>query len=109
MANTKSAKKAMIKAKKAQAINNARKTGVKTAIKKVVVALQDGKTAQEVQQLFNDAQAKCARAKGKNLFHQNTAARKVSRLALKIQKHFAQSEAAKVVAPKASARKVAKK
>lgn len=109
MANTKSAKKATIKAQKAQAINNARKTGVKTAIKKVVVALQDGKTAQEVQQLFNDAQAKCARAKGKGLFHQNTAARKVSRLAIKIQKHFAQPEATVAASPKASTRKVSKK
>jgi len=89
MANTKSAKKAMIKSKKRQAINNARKTGVKTAMKKVVTALQDGKTSQEVQALFNEAQAKCARAKNKGLFHCNTSARKVSRLALKIQKHFA--------------------
>lgn len=105
MANTKSAKKTIIKAKKAQAINNARKTGVKTAIKKVVVALQDGKSQQEVQVLFNDAQAKCARAKSKGLFHQNTSARKVSRLALKIKKHFSQETPVVEVPAKKSAKK----
>lgn len=95
MANTKSAKKQAIQAKKHQAINTARKSSVKTAMKKVVDAMVAGKNAQEVQTLFNDAQSQCARAKGKNVYHPRTTARKVSRLALKIQKHFAQVAAAK--------------
>ncbi len=94
MANVKSAKKQAIQAKKCQAINTARKSSVKTAMKKVVDALAAGKSVQDVQVLFNDAQSQCARAKGKNVYHPKTTARKVSRLALKIQKHFAGSKAA---------------
>lgn len=89
MANIKSAKKQAVQAKKRQAINVARKSSVKTAMKKVVEALVAGKSAHDVQELFNQAQSQCARAKGKNVLHHKTAARKVSRLALKIQKHFA--------------------
>ena len=107
MANIKSAKKQALQAVKRQAINVARKTGIKTAIKKVATALLEGKTAAEVQVLFNDAQAKCARAKGKNTLHHKTASRKVSRLALKIQTHFAKP-AAEVAAPKAPAKKAKK-
>ncbi len=93
MANIKSAKKQAVQAQKRHVINLARKSSVKTAMKKVVDAMVSGKTASEVQALFNDAQAQCARAKGKNLFHPKTAARKVSRLAVKIQKHFASATA----------------
>ncbi|MBP9765542.1 30S ribosomal protein S20 [Candidatus Babeliales bacterium] len=100
MANIKSAKKQAIQSQKRHAINLARKTGVKTAMKKVVTALQDGQSAQDVQQLFNEAQAKCARAKNKGLYHRNTSARKISRLALKIKNHFAQDAQPAQVAPK---------
>lgn len=89
MANIKSAKKQAVQSQKRHSINLARKSSVKTAMKKVVDALTAGKTASEVQALFNDAQSQCARAKGKNVYHPKTTARKVSRLALKIQKHFA--------------------
>ena len=92
MANIKSAQKQAIQAKKRHSINVARKSCVKTALKKVVEALTAGKSAADVQVLFNDAQAQFARAKGKNVLHPKTASRKVSRLALKIQKHFASSE-----------------
>jgi small subunit ribosomal protein S20 len=95
MANTKSAKKQAIQAKKRQVINTARKSSVKTAMKKVIDAMVAGKPATEVQVLFNDAQSQCARAKGKNVFHPKTTARRVSRLAIKIQKHFAAKAATK--------------
>jgi small subunit ribosomal protein S20 len=91
MANIKSAQKQAVQAEKRHAVNTARKSSVKTAMKKVVDALAAGQTAQAVQVLFNDAQSQCARAKGKNVLHPKTTARKVSRLALKIQKHFAAS------------------
>ena len=105
MANTKSAKKQILQSQKRNAINVARKTGIKTAIKKVMTALQEGKTEQEVQVFFNDAQAKCARAKCKGVLHRKTSARKISRLALKIKKHFLQV----VNEPKAKVTKVSKK
>lgn len=100
MANTKSAKKRVLQSRKRHSINVARKTGIKTAMKKVTVALQEGKTPAEVQVLFNEAQSKCSRAKGKGTLHCNTAARKVSRLALKVQAHFAASQAEKTVVAK---------
>lgn len=93
MANIKSAKKQAVQAQKRHSVNLARKSAVKTAMKKVVDALNSGKTAAEVQTLFNDAQSQCARAKGKHVFHPKTSARKVSRLAIKIQKHFAAASA----------------
>jgi len=107
MANTKSAKKAARKSVKRHSINLARKTAIKTAMKKVVTALQDGKTAAEVQALFNEAQSKCARAKGKGTLHHKTAARKVSRLAKKINNHLAKP--AEVKTEKKAPAKKAKK
>lgn len=115
MANKKSAKKQAIQAVKRNKINVARKTAIKTAMKKVASALQEGKTVAEVQVLFNEAQAKCARAKGKNTLHHKTASRKVSRLAKKINAHFAKpateetTAAVKKVPAKKAAAKKAKK
>ncbi|HSW76000.1 MAG TPA: 30S ribosomal protein S20 [Candidatus Saccharimonadales bacterium] len=93
MANLKSAKKAAIQSEKRHANNVARKSSIKTAFKKVIAALEEGKTRDEVQVLFNDAQAQCARAKGKSTLHAKTASRKVSRLALRVQTHFATAAA----------------
>lgn len=106
MANTTSAKKAARQSIQRQAINVARKTSIKTAFKKVAAAMQEGKSEAEVQTLFNDAQSKCARAKGKGTLHQKTASRKVSRLALKVKAHFAQPATTE---PKAVKKTVAKK
>lgn len=114
MANKKSAKKQAIQAVKRNKINVARKTAIKTAMKKVATALQEGKTVAEVQVLFNEAQAKCARAKGKNTLHPKTASRKVSRLAKKINAHFAKpatdetTPVKKAPAKKAAAKKAKK-
>ena len=109
MANKKSAKKQVLKSKKRQTINTARKTGIKTAMKKVLVALQEGKTEQEVQALFNDAQSKCSRASGKGVLHQKTAARKVSRLAAKVTAHAAKAGQVEQVIAKPKRKVVAKK
>jgi small subunit ribosomal protein S20 len=84
MANTKSAKKNVIQNEKRRLKNLARRSAIKTAVKKVLTAIETSAAAEVVTSLFNDAQAKIARAKGKNLFHANTAARKISRLALKV-------------------------
>ncbi|MBM17990.1 MAG: 30S ribosomal protein S20 [Epsilonproteobacteria bacterium] len=95
MANKKSAKKRVLQNKKRHAINVARKSAIKTAVKKVVAALNADKKQEEVQVLFNDVQAKYARAKSKGTFHAGTASRKVSRLAQKINQKFATQKAAK--------------
>ncbi|MBI2344923.1 30S ribosomal protein S20 [Candidatus Dependentiae bacterium] len=108
MANKTSAKKAARQSVKRQAINVARKTSIKTAFKKVTTALQEGKTEAEIQKLFNDAQSKCARAKGKKTLHAKTASRKVSRLALKVKAHFEQPVAEVKVTKKTVAKKAKK-
>ena len=95
MANKKSAKKRVLQNKKRRMINTARKSSVKTAVKKITVALEAGKEKSEIQVLFNDVQSKFARAKGKGTIHANKAARKISRLAKRINNSFAQEKAAK--------------
>jgi len=83
MANSKSAKKCVLQNEKRRIKNVARRSAIKTAVKKVLTAIESTEL-QNVEALFNDAQAKIARARGKRLLHPNTAARKVSRLAKKM-------------------------
>ena len=83
MANNKSAKKRVLQNEKRRMNNCSRRSSIKTAVKKVLVAIEST-TSTNVEVLFNDAQAKIARAKGKGLLHRNTAARKISRLAKKM-------------------------
>ena len=84
MANLKSSKKQAVQAEKRRAVNLARKTQVKTAIKKVLAALEKPEDAATLKSLLADAEAKIARAKSKGVLHANTASRKVSRLASKV-------------------------
>ncbi len=87
MANTSSAKKAAKQNEKCRIINLARRTDLKTAVKKVVLAI-DGKDfdAQAAEALLRSAAAKLARAKGKGVIHRNTASRKLSRLQKRLNK-----------------------
>jgi small subunit ribosomal protein S20 len=85
MANSKSAKKRVLQSEKRRLNNCSRRSAIKTAVKKVMTAVEATPTG-DVTALFNDAQAKIARAKGKSLLHRNTAARKISRLAKRINK-----------------------
>lgn len=89
MANIKSAKKRVLQNERNRLQNCARRSAIKTAMKKVVTAVEAGEKKEVVVSLFNDAQSKIARAQGKGLFHRNTAARKISRLAKKISGVFA--------------------
>ena len=84
MANIKSAQKRARKEVIRRDINLARKTSIKTALKKVVVALEQGEAAATTMELLRDAEAKLARAKNKGVLHANTAARKISRLAKRV-------------------------
>jgi small subunit ribosomal protein S20 len=83
MPNIKSAKKRVKQSEKRHIRNMSRKSAIKTAIKKVLVAIEGSEVAQ-AKELLRDVQAKIARAKGKGVLHRNTAARKVSRLAKKV-------------------------
>lgn len=83
MPNIKSSKKRVLQTAKRQQRNQARRSSLKTAVKKVVVALEVN-DIENSKALLVEAEAKIARAKGKGLLHPNTAARKISRLAKKV-------------------------
>ena len=81
MPNTKSAKKRVKQSEKRRQINVARKTAIKSAVRKVLDSLKRGDPIDETKQLLRDAESKISRAKGKGVIHSNTAERKISRLA----------------------------
>ena len=83
MANTVSAKKSARQGAKRQEVNLARRTAIKTAVKKVVTTVEEGAT-EHIDTLLRDVAAQLGRAKSKGLIHPNTAARKLSRLAKKV-------------------------
>jgi len=83
MANTKSAKKQAIQSEKRRKINLSRKSAVKTAVKKLLTEIANNDIT-KAQATLKDVEAKLARAKGKNVIHANTAARKISRLAKRV-------------------------
>jgi len=86
MANTKSAKKRVLQTAKRQLRNQSRKSSIKTAVKKVILAIDSTELidATTAKSLLTLAESKIARAKNKGLIHRNTAARKISRLAKKV-------------------------
>lgn len=85
MANTSSAKKAAKQNIKRRLKNISRKTSIKSAIRSVHDALEAEKfDAAKTQELLSDVAAKLARAKSKKVIHANTASRKLSRLAKKV-------------------------
>ncbi len=79
MANTVSAKKAVRVQARKTAVNKARRSQVKTAIRKVddAIAAGDKKAAQEA---VKAAEPAMMRAVSRGVYHKNTGARKVSRL-----------------------------
>jgi len=85
MPNTKSAKKALRQSEKRRLLNRARKSMVKTSFNACLHSLESDKgVAAEVALLFRQAQEQIQRAVTKGVLHKNTAARKISRLAKKI-------------------------
>jgi small subunit ribosomal protein S20 len=84
MANTKSAAKAARQANKRQAINNARKSAVRTAVRKVEEAVAKGDGAAAVAAM-KSAEPQLRRAGTKGVVSKNAVSRKVSRLTKKIK------------------------
>lgn len=83
MANTKSAKKQARQNVSRKTKNLARKTAIKSAVRKLVDALENNDAATS-KQLFSDVQKKIARAKNKKTMHAKTASRKIGRLAKRV-------------------------
>lgn len=85
MANIKSAKKRILtNAKKAER-SLAIRTGVKSAVKKVRVAIESG-NKEEAQKALLAATSTIDKAESKGIIKKNTASRKVSRLAVAVNK-----------------------
>ena len=85
MANNKSAKKRILVNRTKAERNKAIKSGVKTAVKKVLAAIESGDKAAAQQELLS-ATAIIDKAATKGVYHKNTASRKVSRLAQAVNK-----------------------
>ena len=78
MPNIKSAKKRVLVAERNHARNVAVKSGIKTAVKKVLAALKEDTS--KVQELLSNAYKLLDKSDSKGVLHKNTAARKKSRL-----------------------------
>jgi small subunit ribosomal protein S20 len=85
MANTKSAKKAARQTVRRTIVNKARRSRVRSAIRKVEEAIAAGDKSQALAAMAT-AEPAIIRAAQKNIVHRNAARRKVSRLALRIAK-----------------------
>jgi len=85
MANNPGAKKAIRKIEKRTAVNTARRSRVRTFLRKFDEALNSGDAA-AAKDAFVTAQAELMRAVGKGVVHPNTGSRKVSRLHRQLKK-----------------------
>ncbi len=83
MATHKSAEKRIRQTEKRTAINRSRMSRVRTFVKKVETAIATG-DRQAAQSAFQVAQPELHRAITKGVLHKNTVARKLSRLATRI-------------------------
>jgi small subunit ribosomal protein S20 len=83
MANHKSAEKRIRQTEKRTAINRSRMSRVRTFVKKVEMAIASGDKA-AAQSALQLAQPELHSAITKGVMHKNTASRKLSRLALRI-------------------------
>ncbi|ASY71378.1 30S ribosomal protein S20 [Sinorhizobium fredii] len=84
MANTTSAKKATRKIARRTAVNKARRSRVRSFVRKVEEAIASGDQALAAAAL-KAAQPELMRAATKGVVHANTASRKVSRLAQRVK------------------------
>ena len=85
MANTPGARKAIRKIERRTAVNKARRSRVRTYLRRFdeAVAAGDAGAAKEA---FVEAQSELMRAVSKGVVHKNTGSRKVSRLAAQLKK-----------------------
>lgn len=84
MANTASARKRIRQTERRTERNAARKSRMRTFVKKVEAALASGSKATAAEAL-RAAQPEMQRAAGKGVTHANTVARKISRLSARIK------------------------
>lgn len=83
MANTRSAKKMVRKIARRTEVNKARRSRVRTYIRKVEEAIASGDKS-AAQEALKAAQPELMRASTKGVMHKNTCSRKVSRLSKRV-------------------------
>lgn len=84
MANSRSAKKMVRKIARRTEVNTARRSRMRTFVRKVEEAIDAG-DKDAAQAAFKDAQPEIMRAASNGVIHKNTSARKVSRLSARIK------------------------
>lgn len=84
MANHKSSKKRILVTEKKNAVNNSRRSAVKTAAKKVLIAVESGDKAAATVAIRN-AESRIMKSAGK-VMPKKRAARKISRLTKRVAK-----------------------
>jgi small subunit ribosomal protein S20 len=84
MANTDSARKRIRQTRTRTLRNQARKSRMRTFVKKVEAAIASGDKA-AARETLRQAQPEMQRAVGKGIVHMNTVARKLSRLSARIK------------------------
>lgn len=85
MANNPGAKKAIRKIEKRTEVNSARRSRVRTYLRRFDEAVASGDTS-AAKAAFEVAQSELMRAVGKGVFHPNSGSRKVSRLHRQLRK-----------------------
>lgn len=85
MANNPGAKKAIRKIARRTEVNKARRSRVRTFVRKFEEALEAG-NLDAAKTAFTAAESELMRAVGKGVLHKNTGSRKVSRLAARLRK-----------------------
>lgn len=84
MANTTSAKRAVRQISRRTVVNTARRSRVRTYLRKVEEAVAAG-DATAARAALKIAEPELMRAVGKGVYHKNTAARKISRLSRNVK------------------------
>ena len=84
MANTSSAKKAVRQSRRRNAINKARRSRVRTFVRKVEEAIDEG-DSEKAKEALRAAQPEVMRSAQKGNMHKKTASRKISRLSKRIK------------------------
>jgi small subunit ribosomal protein S20 len=84
MANTAQSKKRARQTERVTAVNKARRSRIRTFLRKVEEALTSG-NAEAAAAALKDAQPELARGITKGVLHKNTVARKMSRLSARVK------------------------
>ncbi len=89
--NKKSAAKRVKQSEKRRLRNKSRKTMFKNVVKKILRAMEENREKDEILELYRKAQALIDKAEQKGVIHRNTAARKKSRLAARVNSYLKSS------------------